>query len=48
MTPLERCDAEIAAIAEREDITLPGSALLSTLGRLDWEAEKRLIEAEAE
>ncbi len=43
MKDLERCDKEIAAIGERPDIGERGSAILSTMGHLDWQTEKRLI-----
>ena len=42
---MERCDREIAAIESRADAeTAP--AYLSAMGQLDWEREKRLIQAE--
>ena len=51
MTPSEReaalarCDAEIARI-EQEGATGEHPAWLITLGKFDWEAEKRAIERE--
>lgn len=45
---LERCDREIAAIRARPDVVAGlAPAWLVTMGIEDWEAEKRLILAEA-
>lgn len=45
---LDRCDREIAAIRARPDVVAGlAPAWLVTLGIEDWEAEKRLILAEA-
>lgn len=43
MSEIARCDREIAAIAEREDINLPGSAIMATMGAEDWRKERRFI-----
>lgn len=44
VTPIERCDAEIAEILNRPDVVAGKvPAWLVTLGVEDWEAEKRLL-----
>jgi hypothetical protein len=47
MTPLERCDQEIAEIASRPDVVAgEAPAWLVALGVNDWQVERKLIEGE--